>query len=89
MFYGGLVYVFHDVFFTSLLGILRFSSVVNECLWIVSCTLVVMLIRGVIVHTSGFSVWMRGLDFVGFFSYGIVGEYVMTVGEFYELCDFW
>lgn len=32
---------------------------------------------------------MTGLDFVGFFSYGSVGEYVMIVGKFYELCDFW
>lgn len=80
-------------FWTSLLGVLRFSNVVNECLWIVPHTHVVDGDEGLIVHRAVFSVWMRGLYSVGFsfflFSYGNVGEYVVTIGEIYGLCGFW
>lgn len=50
-------------FWTSLLGILRFSSVVNECLWIVPCTHIVDGDEGVDCSSSGFECLDEGVVF--------------------------
>ena len=44
-----------------------------------------MVMKGLTFHHEGFSVLDEGVEFVGLFYYGHVREFVMAIGDFYEL----
>ena len=44
-----------------------------------------MAIRGLTFHPMVLNVWMKGVTFVGFFSYGNATKLVLAISEIYEL----
>lgn len=48
-----------------------------------------MAIRGLTFLPMVFNVWMKGVTFVGFFSYGNARKLVLAISEIYELYDIW
>lgn len=49
---------------------MNFSSVVHDCLWILSCSPIVMVLRGLIVHPS---VLVFGLSLLEFSLMAVLG----------------
>ena len=72
-------------FLTSRGGIWRFSRALSNCLCTTLCFISMMIIRGLTFHPVVFNVYMMGVIFVCFSSYGNIEESIMAIGEFYEL----
>lgn len=64
--------VFHEFFL--IMGILRFSSVVSDCLWIAPCTLAAIVMRGLTSHPVVCLVFNGGCYICWIFHLAILGK---------------
>ena len=74
LFDGKLTDVFHEFFKTFLGAILRFFSAFNYYLWILDCTHVVMVMRGMTFHPMVCSIWTKGLYLLDFSLVAMLGN---------------